>query len=242
MKRENSIINDDIKFYGITEASVVEYLRNHLKCLEEEYDVRFLLKEEDEDHTIGKFVIDYANVFKEKRKDIESVMESLMPALLSYGQHQYIEQQLMKKKLRMKDDPLTGVFNREYLMDRAEILRRAEIYPTTVIAAKLKGWKHITDNYGIQSGDSLIQLAASILAKEADKDFLIGRMEADIFVILIPLVRDGEMEAYCSRIRAECEVYKDSLFAPEIDLGITATHLKNEDVTGKIREAMEMIA
>lgn len=242
MKNENAMVKENIIYYGTTEASIVKFLENHLKCLKEEYQVEFFWDRTNKEQSALRFGVDYAGVPGDKREEIESVMESLMPALLSYGQHQYIEQQLSKKVIRMKDDPLTGVFNREYLMNRADIIKRAEIYPTTVIAAKLKGWKMIVDSYGTPSGDSLLQLMASILGKEADSDFLIGRMEDDIFVILIPLVREGEVESYCSRIESECEAYKDSVFAPEIEFGITATQMKFEDVNEKIQEAIAMVS
>lgn len=242
MKNENAILKENKIYYGTVEIGVVDFLENHFQCLEEEYNIKYFLDLENEDHSTGRFGLDFTNVTRERRAEIAAIMESVMPALLSYGQHQYIEQQLSKKKVRIKDDPVTGVFNREYLMNRADIIKRAEIYPTAVIAAKLKSWKTVVNNYGNQSGDSLVQLTASILGKEADHDFLIGRMAEDIFVILIPLVREGEMESYCSRVEAECNVYKESVFAPKLEFGITATQVKFEDVNEKIQEAIAMIS
>lgn len=241
MKEENAMRNDNLIFYGETEFPIVKFLKNHLKCLEEEYHVIIFFQKEESEGTKGKIVVNYENVSEDERNSIHQIMESLIPALLIYGQQEYIEQQLSRKKSAKREDLLTGVFNREYLMNRADILKRAEIYPTTVVAARINGWKSVVESYGAQSGDSMVQLVAAILGTAADKDYLIGRMEEDTFVILIPLVREGELDSYLTRVEKECQAYEDSVFAPRIDFGVTATQTKNEDINEKIEEAMKMV-
>ena len=241
MRFENVKVTDDTVFYGITEEVIVRFLENHLTCLEEEYGIEISLayRENGEGRCLS---IDYSDMDAERRQQVDQVMKSLLPALLAYGQKQYVEQQMLaKSRLTPNDDTLTGMFGSEYLMDRAYVLNRAEIFPTTVIAVKLKHWKNVVENYGKESGDSLVQLAASILASAADKDYLIGRMADDIFVVLIPLVKQGETEQYCKRVDEECRLYKDSAFSPAFTMGITATQTKKEDIQEKIREAMAQL-
>ena len=186
--------------------------------------------------------IDFGDMDQDAKQEAYGVMQSLVPALLTYGRQQYIEMQLLsKKKLTMRDDPLTGLFTAEYMMDRAYVLNRAEIYPTTVIAVKLKHWRDTVKNLGKESGDILVQLTASILGKTAEKDYLIGRMEDDIFAILIPLVKQGETEKYLKRVDEECRMYKDSVVAPSLAMGITATSNKRDNVQEKIKEAMAQL-
>lgn len=235
--------SNNLSFYGETEFPIVKLLKNHLRCLEEEYHVVILFqKAEGQSGTNGKIAVNYENLPDDERNKVHQIMESLLPALLAYGQQEYIEQQLSKQKSDKRDDLLTGVFNREYLINRADILKRAEIYPTTVVAARIKGWKNVVENYGTQSGDSMVQLAAAILGTAADKDYLIGRMEEDTFVILIPLVREGELDSYLERVEKECRAYENSLFALRMDFGITATQTKNEDINEKIEEAIKKIS
>lgn len=245
MENENARVTDYTVFYGAAEESIVKYLENHLKCLEEEYKIKIFL-EDKVDVAEGmerRLCINYDGLTQEERKEVNQTMESLIPALLSYGQQQYITEQLLaRKNMGLKEDSLTGLFSKEYLIDRADVLKRAEIYPTAVIAVKLRGWKSVTEGYGKESGDSLVQLATSILTKAADMDYLIGRMEEDVFVILIPLMQKGEVEEYCKKVQEDCQVYADSLFALDMDIEISVANAMNEDINEKIEEAMKKIA
>lgn len=241
MKLGNISEADDVVFYGVTEEGIVRFLENQLKCLEEEYEMEIVLADstEGKERRLG---IDYTGMGAGRKQAVDLVMQSLLPAILSYGQKQYVEQQMqLKRHLSVNEDPLTGMFSSNYLMNRAFVLNRAEIYPTTVIAVKLKHWKNVAERYGKESGDSLIQLAASILASTAEKDYLIGRMNDDTFVVLIPLVKPGETETYCKRVDEECRLYKDSDFSPVFAMGIAATQNKTDDVQQKIKEAMEQL-
>lgn len=230
-----------IVFYGETELPVVKLLENHFKCMEEEYHVMISFQEEEADSIRGRMAVNYENVSEEERKNIHPIMESLIPALLTYAQHEYIGQQLAPKKPVKREDALTGVFNKEYLLNRIDILKRAEIYPTAIIVVKIRGWRDLVKNYGVQIGDSMLQLAATILRTEAERDYLIGRVSEDIFLILIPLVREGESEEYLTRVKKECRSYEDSLFTHKVDFGVTEVHTQDEDIYEKIKEAADMV-
>ena len=242
MKFENTRTVDDAVYYGSIEEPVARYLESHLKCLEEDYHIEFFLDKREESSAMCRLGIDFGDMEQAAKQEAYGVMQSLVPALLSYGRQQYIEMQLLsKKKLTMRDDPLTGMFTADYLMDRAYVLNRAEIFPTTIIAVKLKHWKETVKKLGKESGDILVQLTASILGKVAEKDYLIGRMQDDVFAVLIPLVKRGETEGYLKRVDEECRMYKDSVVAPSLAMGITATANKLDDVREKIKEAMEQL-
>ena len=244
MGNENARVTDYTVFYGAAEESIVKYLENHFKCLEEEYKIEIFLEDrvDVEEGMPRRLCINYDGLTQEERQEVNLTMESLIPALLAYGQQQYITEQLLSRKnMGLKEDPLTGLFSKEYLIDRADVLKRAEIYPTAAIAVKLKGWKNVTENYGKESGDSLVQLATSIITNAADKEYLIGRVKEDIFVILIPLVQKGEVEEYCKKVEEECKVYADSLFALDTKIGLAVTTAKDADVNEKIKDAISQI-
>jgi len=244
MKFENVNTVDDAVYYGAVEEPVVRYLESHLKCLEDDYKVEFFLEDKkEESNSLRRLGVDFGDMDAEAKQEAYVIMQSLVPALLTYGRQQYIEMQLLsKKKLTVRDDPLTGLFTADYLMDRAYVLNRAEIFPTTVIAVKMKFWKDIVESHGKENGDILVQLTASILGKAAEKDYLIGRMSDDVFVILIPLVKHGETESYLKRVDEECRLYKDSAISPALAMGITATSNKYEDVQEKIKEAIAQLS
>ena len=239
MKYENTNTVDEAVYFGIVEEPVARFLESQLKGLEDDYKVEFFLESKEDGNTMRRLGVDFGDMAHDAKEEAYGVMQALVPALLNYGRQQYIESQLLsKKKLTFRDDPLTGLFTADYLMDRAYVLNRAEIFPTTVIAVKLKFWKDVVEKHGKDSGDILVQLTASILSKTADKDYLIGRMSDDVFAILIPLVKHGETEGYLKLVDEECRMYKDSLISPSLAMGITATSSKTEDVQEKIKEAI----
>ena len=242
MKYENANTVDDAVYFGAIEEPVARFLESQLRGLEDEYKMEFFLEDKGDGSTMRRLGVDFRDMDSDAKAEAYGVMQALVPALLNYGRQQYIESQLLsKKRLTVRDDPLTGLFTADYLMDRAYVLNRAEIFPTTVIAVKLKFWKDIVKNHGKDSGDILVQLTASILGKTAEKDYLIGRMSDDVFAILIPLVKHGETESYLKRVDEECRMYKNSMISPALSMGITATSNKFEDVQEKIKEAIAQL-
>ena len=243
MKRED-MKSGNIAFYGATEAPVVSYLRGQLKCMEEEYKVKIFLEEAQgtEEGAERRLGIDYGSMENAKRREVDEVMKVLIPALLSYGQWQYIENQIHGSHVKAIEDPLTGTFTKEWMLNRAEVLKRAEIFPTIAVAVRIRGWEKMVKAYGAESADSLIQLTASILEKAADKDYLLGRMENNIFVVLIPLPKKGEADRYLRKIEEGCKIYEQSVFSPKLAIGIAATRTEQDDVKEKIKEAMGQVA
>ncbi|MBR6770067.1 MAG: diguanylate cyclase [Lachnospiraceae bacterium] len=243
MKRED-MKSGNIAFYGATEAPVVSYLRGQLRCMEEEYKVKIFLEEAQgaEEGAERRLGIDYGSMENAKRREVDEVMKVLIPALLSYGQWQYIENQMHGSHVKAIEDPLTGTFTKEWMLNRAEVLKRAEIFPTIAVAVRIRGWEKMVKAYGAESADSLIQLTASILEKAADKDYLLGRMENNIFVVLIPLPKKGEADRYLRKIEEGCKIYEQSVFSPKLAIGIAATRTEQDDVKEKIKEAMGQVA
>ncbi|MGN0330140.1 MAG: diguanylate cyclase domain-containing protein [Kineothrix sp.] len=234
----------NISFYGATEAPVVSYLRGQLKCMEEEYKVKIFLEDDKngDEGAARRLGIDYGSMEKDKRQEVDEVMQALIPALLSYGQWQYIESQMHGSQVRAIEDPLTGVFTREWMINRADVLKRAEIFPTIAVAVKIRGWEKMVESYGEDSAGSLIQLTASILEKAADKDYLLGRMDNNVFVVLIPLPKEGEADQYLRKVEEGCKVYEDSVFSPQLAIGIAVTRTEEDDVNEIMKEAMSQIA
>lgn len=233
----------NIAFYGTTEEPVVFYLKSHLKCMEEEYNVKIFLEDsgmagEGSERRLG---IDYGSMEGARRTEVDQLMKTLIPALLSYGQWQYIENQLHGSNVRAIEDALTGTFTKEWMLNRADVLMRAEIFPTVVLAVRIRGWRKLVDKFGEESADSLVQLTASILQNAADKDYLVGRMDKNIFAVLIPLAKKGEAAKYVKTIEADCKVYEDSVFAPRLAIGAAATTKAEEHVRDKIKEAISQI-
>lgn len=119
-----------------------------------------------------------------------------------------------------REDVLTGVLNKVYFEGRMNVIDRSEVVPVGVVNVNINDWKFVNDHFGDEESDRLIQVVADILQEEAKPEFVIGRMDGDVFGVLIPLADDGEAEAFAARIQDRCMTYEDPVLAPSIAVGV----------------------
>ncbi len=136
-----------------------------------------------------------------------------------------------------KEDPLTGVLNATYFEKRAAIIDRSEIAPVAVVEANINDWKLHNDKLGDEGSDRLIRTVAGILKEEAKPEYVIGRTDGDVFVILITMPADGEAEDYVSRIRSRCDSCEDPYVRPSIAAGLAFKENVEESISDKISDA-----
>lgn len=138
---------------------------------------------------------------------------------------EYMEELEGKDEAKQKEqssrmDELTGLFANDYFEKRMQIVDRSEIVPVAVIEININDWKYANDHYGDEESDRLIRIIADIVRKEANPYFVIGRIDGDVFGVLIPMVEEGEAEDYARRIKERCVNYEDEKLAPSVAIGI----------------------
>ena len=116
------------------------------------------------------------------------------------------------------EDALTGLLNKTYMKGR--LLEMQETAPAAVICANINDWKFVYDHFGNEESDRLIKTVAGLIRKEAKEEYLIGRVDGDVFEIVIPTPEDGEAEAFCDRIQQACTNYEDPYLAPSLAIGL----------------------
>ncbi len=135
-----------------------------------------------------------------------------------------IELLLEKERYRLKhgekEDVLTGVLNKTYFTERMKVLDRSEVVPVAAIVVNINDWKFANDHYGDEESDRLIQIIARILKEEAKEDYVLGRVDGDVFHIGIPSPEDGEAEDYMERVQRCCQEYVDTKLTPSAAVGI----------------------
>ena len=136
-----------------------------------------------------------------------------------------------------KEDVLTGVYHKLYFEGRMKVLDRAEIVPVAVINININDWKFVNDHYGDEESDRLIRTIAELIKREAKPDYIIGRVDGDVFVVLIPMVETDEAEDYCRRLQAACLAYEDPILAPSVACGIVYKTNVEEGLTDKLPDA-----
>jgi len=136
-----------------------------------------------------------------------------------------------------KSDPLTGVMNKAYFNKRSAIIDRSDVVPVAVINANINDWKRANDAFGDEGSDRLIRLIAEVLKREAKPEYVIGRIDGDVFAILIPIPEDGEAEDYISRIQKGCDNIEDPELAPSIAVGLVYKTNVEETVDSLLSDA-----
>lgn len=165
----------------------------------------------------------------------ERLLEQIISLLEALGEETYrrkeyslyadaLEEKMEREGYRAKHgerrDALTGTLNKSCFEDRMRVLDRAEVIPVAVINANINDWKFANDNFGEEESDRLIQIVAGILMQEATPEYIIGRVDGDVFHVLIPAPKDGEPESYVERIVRACDTYEDAHLSPSIAVGM----------------------
>ncbi|MBQ8598378.1 MAG: diguanylate cyclase [Lachnospiraceae bacterium] len=183
---------------------------------------------------------------------IDEMADSTLELLAALGEEAYLhredsiyleelEKQLEERKQlttrNEKEDVLTGVFHKLYFENRMKIIDRSEVVPVAVLNVNINDWKFVNDNFGDEESDRLIKTVAEILKEEAKPYFVIGRIDGDVFGVLIPMAEEGEAESYGARIQDRCFTYEDPILAPSVAVGIVYKTNIEETLEDKLSDA-----
>ena len=189
---------------------------------------------------------------EQKLAQTEKLLNELAAMLSQWGEEAYLhtessiyldelEEQIGVQHIQTargeKEDALTGVYHKLYFEERMKVIDRAEVVPVAVINVNINDWKFVNDHFGDEESDRLIKTIADILKQEAKPDYVIGRIDGDVFIILIPMAEDGEAEAYCDRVQKACLAYEDPILAPSVACGLVYKTNVEEVLQDKLPDA-----
>jgi len=204
------------------------------------------------ERTVAHIYLRYDQVEEDKLPLVSTFLDKLIETYESVGMQTYyhketavyadeleakLEKETYQVKHGEKNDELTGVLNRTYFENRMKIVDRSQIAPVSAICININDWKFVNDNYGDEESDRLIQVIAGIILKNAKPEYIIGRVDGDVFNVLIPMPEDGESESYCAAVKADCEAYEDARLAPSVAIGNVLKENVEESLTDKLADA-----
>jgi diguanylate cyclase (GGDEF)-like protein len=152
-------------------------------------------------------------------------------------QAQIIEINLLQEKLREQAirDPLTGCFNRRYLIETLEReFARAlrDDYPISLLMIDIDHFKSINDTYGHKTGDEVLRLIGGILRGITRQSDIAARYGGEEFVLVLPnmalstaLQRAEEIRETFPRSCTSC-VEKSYTLSLSIGAAVYPTHGK----------------
>ncbi len=184
--------------------------------------------------TIGHLYTINNNDRPDKQENAEEFLDALVNQMSAHATAAYehsvialyadelevlLENEKYQVKHGEKRDMLTGVLGKTYFLNRSKVIERSGVIPVALICININDWKYANQHFGECESDRLIQIIADILMKEAKPEYVIGRVDGDVFEVLIPMVLEDEEKEYCKRIQKCCDQYKDDKLAPSIACG-----------------------
>lgn len=202
--------------------------------------------------TIAHLYADTGKVPEEKRQAVDRMLDGFAAMLSHWGEETYLHTETavyadeLEQKLGVQhvqtargenEDALTGVYHKLYFEERMRVIDRAEVVPVAVINVNINDWKYVNDHFGDEESDRLIKTIADILKQEKKPDYVIGRVDGDVFIVLIPMAEDGEAEDYCQRVQQACLSYEDEILAPSVACGVVYRTNVEEMIEDKLDDA-----
>lgn len=99
-------------------------------------------------------------------------------------------------------DSLSNTYNKEYLLEKLEILlSKNNELPLSIVMIDLDMFKNINDIYGHLTGDSILKQIGSLLNREIRSDDILARFGGDEFILLLPKTSINQASLVAERIR-----------------------------------------
>lgn len=132
-------------------------------------------------------------------------------------------------------DVLTGVYNRYFLEEQLQKVRKKKKFNGGVIMIDVNGLKKINDRLGHWAGDEAIKKTASFLVSRLRKKDMIARFGGDEFCVLLPNTNQNEVKFLANRLKNKNYIAKNN-DKPSISVG-SAYVIYGKDIDDAIKVA-----
>jgi len=141
-------------------------------------------------------------------------------------------------------DPLTGVWNRRYMIQRLEqeddrLLRYGDCASVAIL--DMSDFKLINDRFGHVVGDEVLVATAQMIQANIRKSDFVGRYGGDEFIIFMPNTTHEAASAQMERIAESITQLRvsDRKFLISADYGVASSPNDESSLMGAIRVADE---
>ncbi len=149
---------------------------------------------------------------------------ALMAAISLFTFGSYMSDMVAALTAQATRDPLTNLFNRRYLAERAtEIFSYAHrhSYPVSLIMLDIDKFKVVNDLYGHDAGDQALIMVAKILLNSSRKEDLVVRLGGEEFVLMLQNMSGLAALELAENLRLKIE--KSVCHVGNIDFSFTAS-------------------
>lgn len=198
--------------------------KSDLKVINSGVGTKYTIKEEDEEG------VDYLQIIKEPLKDDNGKVNGIIAIINNITDQELLRQELRRKSIT---DQLTGLYNRAYFEELAELYKdNQEVYPLTIITVDCDGLKRINDKFGHAAGDKYICFARDSIKESTPEGTYLFRMGGDEFIAIIPRMKAYDAAKVVKEIVKNSEHYKTPLFKLRLSAGSYTILKKGVSVEG----------
>jgi diguanylate cyclase (GGDEF)-like protein len=138
-----------------------------------------------------------------------------------------IEREHSSLRLAAHTDVLTGVYNRRYFMEQAEVLHR-EYCKSSIIIFDVDHFKRFNDTYGHATGDAVLVYLAQKVAASVRSDDIFARYGGEEFILFLHATSSETAYHIAEGIRSlisdePCRLTKEQELGLTISLGVASS-------------------
>jgi len=165
-------------------------------------------------------------------------------------QSQLQEIEILQEKLREQAtlDPLTGLYNRRYLIDmmQREIARaKREDIPISVAIMDLDHFKDINDTFGHKGGDAVLEAMAELFLSHVRASDIVCRYGGEEFIFLMPGASIDtaaeRMEELRKLIEEKAIIHNDKAIPVTVSIGVASYPIHGDNDESLLLEADNML-
>lgn len=143
------------------------------------------------------------------------------------------------------NDPLTGLFNRNYMERIRDTFFVEENLPIGIVMGDVNGLKLTNDAFGHAAGDALLKDAGSLLKGSCRGKDVVIRWGGDEFIVLFPCADRSVMARIAKRIDDRFSISEDRLnqgaLAPSLTIGTAVMECLEEGFEAALKKAEDMM-
>lgn len=222
--------------------NVMENMRKHLMNLSDAYEVEYRILAEN-----GEYIwyYDRGKVTKRDKNGKPLVVSGIV---FDINKSKIIEKQLKeaneKLKLKVITDPLTGAFNRRFMLEQME--KEIQRYNRTkssfsIVMLDIDHFKLVNDNFGHNVGDIVLKKLVQTVKEKIRKTDILCRWGGEEFIIFLPDTNLSGAAELAEKIRIKIsEMPIDKVGTVTASFGVSCYN-KDDNVDTVVKRADDLM-
>jgi len=149
-----------------------------------------------------------------------------------------LRRELKLLNVRVSRDMLTGLYNKNYILEQLANPKIRDTFPLSVIVIDLDNFKEINDSEGHLHGDACLSAVAKQIMAVVKHQDLLARWGGDEFIIILLWADAEAVEIAARRIRESVSIL-EKYYTVSVSVGAASKTSPDDSIEGIIQLADE---